>query len=60
MKKAKFNDNFKMVAGSCIGHYNIQQKQCQKCGVSKICCKMTEDHITPKNEKEVIKFIGGK
>lgn len=57
MKKAKFNDNFKMVAGSCIGHFNGQQKECSKCKIKSLCKKRTEQHIFPKNEKEVKNII---
>ena len=62
MKKAKFNDNFKMIAGSCIGHFNGQEKQCSKCKMNELCQQRTRQHIFPKNEKQVKsivnKFLG--
>lgn len=60
MKKAKFKDNFKMPAGSCIGHYSNQSKQCYCCKLSDLCSQITADNIKPKSEKQAIKLMGGK
>lgn len=57
MKKAKFQDNYKMVAGSCLGHFDEQCRQCSVCKINEQCKCKTLQHWYPKNSKEVVKAI---
>ena len=53
MKKAKFEDEFKMISGSCIAHYDENSDACIKCKIVNICMNMKNRNRFPKSEDEV-------
>ena len=57
MKKAKFTDEFTMIAGSCVGHYDKEKDACKVCKISEVCAFNTEHKIFPRSESEVKKII---
>lgn len=58
MKKAKFKDDYKMIAGSCIGHYDESNKQCELCKILNKCKDRTNRKIYPKSQKQVVQLLG--
>lgn len=57
MKKAKFTDEFKMITGSCVGHFDENVDACKVCKISDICKHNKANNIFPRSEAEVKKFI---
>ena len=57
MKKAKFADEFKLVAGSCIGHFLEEDVSCKECKIRNKCKKMFNADEKPTSEAEVIEII---
>jgi len=57
MKKAKFEDEFKMISGSCIAHYDENSDACIKCKIVNICMNMKNRNRFPKSEDEVKRII---
>ena len=57
MKKAKFTDEFTMMAGSCVGHYKQEQDVCKVCKINEVCQFNTEHKIFPRSETEVKNII---
>lgn len=59
MKKAKFEDVFKLISGSCISHYDEKSSSCESCKIFVLCKSMKEKNKFPKSEEEVKKIING-
>lgn len=57
MKKAKFEDEFKMISGSCLAHYDEDNENCNKCKIFTVCKNMKERNIFPKSEEDVKRII---
>lgn len=57
MKKAKFKDDYKMVAGSCIGHCDQQNSECKNCKIIENCKRRTDRKNYPKSQKQVIEIL---
>lgn len=53
MKKAKFEDNFKLVSGSCMAHYDEDCDSCKKCKMIVACKSMKEKNKFPKSEDDI-------
>ena len=57
MKKAKFVDEFKMIAGACLGHFDDVDRQCKQCLLKQLCEDRSTRRIYPRNQRQVAKVI---
>ena len=57
MKKAKFNDNFKLTAGACIGHYLQSDNNCKNCLLKEQCIERANNKNYPNSHKQVLQII---
>ena len=57
MKKAKFIDDFKLPAGSCVGHFSDVDVSCKECKIKNKCKKMFNSEVKPNSVDEVMAII---